>query len=338
MRRLAVVALGCCVAFVGLSSIARSQPPATKGSVVPRDLSAVEVRFVDRSMLRMSLQHDKLDVQTRFGRLSIPTVEIRKIDFGMRTPAEVAKRIETAIIALGSSEFDRREGASRELIALKELAYPAVLKATTDADAETARRARKIAETIEHSVERELLTLKQYDTVVTNDFTVVGTVELAEFSARTPLFGEMPLKIGQLRSIVWTNNITDIEFEFDAALYGATADVWMTTEVVVEAGMLLDISVAGQIDLRPHGQVGQHMAGPNGPVGQNLGQGPNVGNRNYPPGTLLGRIGSGPIFVIGDAFKGRVTGAGKLMLRSAPGPWNNAPSGTFKLRVKPSFD
>jgi hypothetical protein len=338
MRQAVIVGLWSLAASLSVLTVARAQPPATKESTIARDPTAIEVRFVDRSLLRMSLQHEKIDVQTRFGRLSIPTVEIRKIDFGLRIPAATAKRVEMAIVALGSSEFDQRETASRELISLKELAYPAVVKATTDADAETARRARKIAETIEQSVEKDLLTLKPHDTIVTNDFTVVGSVELAEFNARTPLFGEMPLKIGQLRSIVWTNNITEIEFEFDAALYGATADTWMTTEVALESGMLLEVSAGGQIDLRPHGQVGQHMAGPNGPVGQNLGQGPMVGNRSYPPGTLLGRVGSGPIFVIGDTYKARVTATGKLMLRSAPGPWNNPPAGTFKLRVKPSFD
>jgi hypothetical protein len=304
------------------------------------DPNAVEVRLVDRSAVRMSFQHESLDVTTRYGKLTVPTHDIQVIHFGLRVPAETHDRIQALIAQLGDEQFEKRETAQRELVRLKELAYPAVLRAMKETDAETSRRATKIAASIEESVEAERLAVKHYDTIVTNEFSIAGTLELTKLKARTPVFGEAQLDVAAVRSIRWLRNMSETNVELDASRYGVQADMWLTTDVEIEPGMRLEITASGTIDLMPHGQAGQFMATPAGPANpQNVGMGGAVGRRPYAPGTLLGKIGpTGEVFQIGDNYRGTAKAAGKLLLRSAPGQWNNPPSGTYAVKVKAKYE
>src|SRR5262249_42622864 len=84
--------------------------------------------FHDGTKVRMVIQQDHLDVVTKYGKLTVPTTEIRRVEFGFRVPDDVAKKIEAAIANLGSANFPEREAATKELAALGRLAYPALLK------------------------------------------------------------------------------------------------------------------------------------------------------------------------------------------------------------------
>src|SRR5438105_1753680 len=44
----------------------------------------VEVRFVDGSVVRMELLQETIDVVTKYGRLTVPTRDLRHVEFGLR--------------------------------------------------------------------------------------------------------------------------------------------------------------------------------------------------------------------------------------------------------------
>ena len=52
-------------------------------------------------------------------------------------------------------------------------------------------------------------------------------------------------------------------------------------------------------------------------------------------GTLVGRVGeSGKAFVVGEQYEGSGAQEGKLYLHIVPSPWNNASSGTYRVRIR----
>src|SRR5439155_4303281 len=57
----------------------------------------VDVRFGDGSNVRMVLLQETIDVETKYGKLSVPTRDIRGIDLGVHLPEGAGKKIEAAI-------------------------------------------------------------------------------------------------------------------------------------------------------------------------------------------------------------------------------------------------
>ena len=79
------------------------------------DPSLVEVRLADGSGVSMTLTQTHIDVTTRYGKLSVPVTDIKRIDFGFRYPDGAKEKIEDAINKLGAANFKQRETAASEL-------------------------------------------------------------------------------------------------------------------------------------------------------------------------------------------------------------------------------
>jgi hypothetical protein len=320
------------------------------------EANVIEIRFADDSTVKMILQHSSIEVATRYGKLTVPVGEMRRIEFGLRIPEDTAKRIDAAIARLGSQDFKQREAAGAELLELRELAYPALQQAARSADAEVARRAKETLKTLTETVPAEKLNLPSHDTVVAREFTIVGQVEVPTLKVRTPYFGETSLKLSDLRSLRWVGDERETKVAVDAAKYGGQQDAWMDTGIEVRAGASLLIAAAGSVDLRPvPGEAGTYVASPDG-LSQRMGRAAapagfaGVANRGgggfagggpggvafgpYLPGALVGRVGeNGKIFVVGSRFDGTATEEGKLYLRIVPFPGSPESSGTYNVRV-----
>ncbi len=161
----------------------------------------LEARFADGSTLKLSLHDDHLGLDTPHGPLLFPVGDIHKIEFGLRISDEVAKRIEAAIGKLGSSQFREREDASAELFALKEKAYSALLKAAKHTDPEVARRADEIIGKLKGTVPAEILDLPPHDFVYTEHSKIAGRITVTSVKVSTAQFGELQLKLGEVRSL-----------------------------------------------------------------------------------------------------------------------------------------
>jgi hypothetical protein len=312
--------------------IAANEPAACRPSDKPapspdKEPASVEARLLDGSQVQLTIRQENFTVQTRYGKLSVPVRDVHRVEFALRlSPADLG-RIEDAIGKLGSVQFSEREKATADLDRLGERAYPALLKASKSGDKETAARAGRLVESLRRRLPAERLRVRKHDILHTTEFTIVGRIEDESLKARSELFGDVQLRLTQLRELRGVGVGHEIQVVVDAARYAAQTETWLETELEATAGAELRVTAAGQVDLWPvGGQNGQYVTGPAGTVG--WGKGP------YPGGALLGRVGTaGKVFLLGADYIGTAPEDGKLYLSIVPSAWNNASTGTYTVTV-----
>src|SRR6516164_5663740 len=59
----------------------------------PSQPNNAEVRFGDGSIVRMTLLQENIEVQTKYGKLSIPLSDVRRVEFGLHVPPDVHQQI-----------------------------------------------------------------------------------------------------------------------------------------------------------------------------------------------------------------------------------------------------
>jgi hypothetical protein len=193
--------------FLLISPPSSGQDPKSSDDKGPRKSdksvaqAAVEVHFTDGSKLKLMLADERIEVTTPYGKLRVPDGDIHRIEFATRLAEDITKRIESAITDLGSSEFRRRQAASAALLKLKEKAYPALLKAAKDKDAEVARRAGQLLEKIREEVPEDQLVNHPHDVVYTADSKFTGRIEGTALKATTSQFGDVQLKLHDMRGL-----------------------------------------------------------------------------------------------------------------------------------------
>jgi hypothetical protein len=194
------------LAVLGLAVWAAAAPPGEKTDKdkdkAAIDPAAVEARFADGSSLKIQLKEEKVDLVTPYGKLSIPVADVRRIDFATRISDDVAKKIDSAIANLGSDNFQTRETATAELLKQGARAYPALVEAAKkNNDAEVKRRLDDLLEKIKGSSPADQLEVRKADVVYTADSKLSGRIEAAEWKAETAQFGEVKVKLADLRSL-----------------------------------------------------------------------------------------------------------------------------------------
>jgi hypothetical protein len=308
---------------LSLPALGAAQEPANTKEPAGK---IAEVRFADGSVVRMSLLQENLEVMTRYGKLTIPVGEIRRIEFGMHMPGGLGEQIKTSIKLLGSEVFRDRDTASKDLLQAGHWACPSLHKACKSSDAETAQRATQLLKQIGEKVSPDLLRLKEEDVVHTNEFSMVGKVLSPTIKAQSPHFGDVSLKLCDLRALVLRQQCNTGELVVDAAKYGCEPNQWLETAVTVDPSMRLLMVVNGQVDLWPQ-TPGQYVASPKGYNAVGKG-GP------FMAGSLIGRIGeNGKPFLVGERYETPVGEEGKLYLHIVPSPWNAPSVGSFHVRV-----
>jgi len=296
----------------------------------------VEARFGDGSAVRMIMLQESIEIVTKFGKLSVPTAEIRHIDLGIHLPEGVDKKIDAALKRLGSEVFKDRDAAVKELIALGPHAYPALSFAAKSSDIEVVKRAETAIKGIRQKYPADQLRTTINDRIQTTDFPIVGRIISPKIKARTLYFGDLDLKLAELRTINWLSGLIDLEISVDAGKYANRFNnPWMDTGVTLDGMGGLLITASGQVDLLNDGS-GQGISGPEG--NRNLGGGPGGGGRGGLAGTLVGKIGeNGQQFTIGSRYQTTSTREGKLYVQIVPGPnWggNQMATGAYTVHIK----
>jgi hypothetical protein len=307
--------------FLATGGDAPPAPPAIK----PVE---ADIRFADGSQVRAILLPEQVDVMTKYGKLSIPVRDIRKIDFGLHVSEGVRQRIEEAIKQLGSDTYRQRQDAAKQLIALGSLAFPAVHAASTSSDPEVAKRAQAVIKTLRDKVPADQLRTKVEDFIITAEFPLTGRILTPSLKARTVYFGEVDLRLSDLRELRLRGGWGETEVVVDAARYGSAPDQWFDSGFMVDAHAGLVITASGTVDLWPQ-TPGQYTATPKG-YGQ---PGPGKNGR-FMAAALIGRIGeNGTPFLIADRYEGSPGQEGHLFLHIVPSPWNNASTGSYTVKV-----
>jgi hypothetical protein len=288
----------------------------------------VEVRFADGSSVRMTVLQESLEIQTKYGKLTVPIHEVRRLELGLHMPEGVSERIETAVRCLGSTSFREREDATHELVGLGAYSYPAVHNATKSADIEVAQRAADVIKKLREKLPADQLRLNPQDRIQTAEFPIVGRLSSSAIKAHNAYFGEIQLKLCELRSIRWMSGTGESEVLVEAAKHGSPGSPWLDTGVDLEADAAILINATGQVDLWP-ATPGQYTTGPTGY--RNAGT---VQGTGHHAGTLLGRVGdAGKVFPIGERYEATPNQEGRLYLAIAPSPWNNASGGGYQVRI-----
>jgi hypothetical protein len=178
-------------------------PDVAKATAVvaklPVEPGAVEVAFTDGSSLKMLLRDAKIVLATPHGKLVIPINDIQCVQFATRVSDEDGVRIRALIADLGSDEFRKREAAGLELLKLQEKAYPALLRAVEQKDAEVVRRARALLQQIVACVPGERLEIRKQDRIWTADSMNSGQIDAVALKAHTSQFGEVQVKLADVR-------------------------------------------------------------------------------------------------------------------------------------------
>ena len=170
-----------------------------------------EAKFTDGSVLKIQIRDERLEFATAYGKLLIPVSEIRRIEFGLRIPADVSKLIDSAIINLGDKQFGRREQASAILLGLREKAFPAVQKAVKHEDMEIANRADELIKKFKEQLPSALLESREFDVIQTVDSKIQGRLETATLNVRTSQFGDVVVKLSDVLSM--QTKISDPEID-----------------------------------------------------------------------------------------------------------------------------
>lgn len=292
----------------------------------PANPLQAEVRFGDGSLVRMTILQESIDVMTKYGKLCVPLRDIRRIDFGLHLPEGVEPQITEAIKLMGSQAYRQREDAARDLVKLGHWAFPSVQKAAQSADLEVSQRAQGILKRIGEKVPADQLRTKLDDSIQTVEFPVTGRIVTSTVKARSTHFGDVTLKLSDLRSLHVRSGSGEAEFVVDAAKYGSAVDQWMDTGVMVDPSLRLVVHGAGQVDLWPQGP-GQYLTGPKGYSTPGKGG-------THMAGSLLGRVGdAGKVFLVGERYEGVPGEEGKVFLHIVPSPWNNASTGNYKVKI-----
>jgi hypothetical protein len=284
----------------------------------------------------MFVLQNQIEVQTKYGKLTVPTSEIFKIDFGVHVTPDLEKRIAQAIDDLGSDTFRTRELAVKDLVTFGPQAYPLVYRALKSDQLEVMKRAALAMDKIKAKHPARNLRLREEDIITTPAFTIVGKISTPVLRAKSENFGELDLKLPKLRQIRWIGAGHESEITIDAALHGSSINQWMETGFEVRSGVRLIISAAGSVNLWPQGPG--YNCGPKGytAAGPSLGL---AGGQQFPAGALLGRIGEdGPGFLIGEAYEAAPAKDGKLYLLIVPSPWNNGSTGTYQVKITPKSE
>ncbi len=307
---------------LSLPALGHAQTPAASKEPAAK---IAEVRFGDGSVVRMTLLQEKLDVMTRYGKLSVPLADIRRVEFGLHVPATRCAEIHGAIKLLGSDVYRDREGATRDLLQAGYWACPALERASKSTDAETAQRQAGAQadqrQDLARSAPPQGRRCRPHERVYHR-----RPHRRADAAGAVAAFrGSVPEAVRPAAMHIRRQCNTG-EMLVDAAKYGCEPDQWLDTGVSLDPSMRLVVVVKGQVDLWPQ-TPGQYLAGPKGynAVGKGT---------QFMAGSLIARIGeNGKPFVVGERYEGSVGEEGKLFLHIVPSPWNAPSMGSFHVRV-----
>lgn len=190
------------VAPVALLPFAASTaaPPQLTTATATASGPEVDVRFIDGSSLKVKLLDEKVELITKHGPLQIAAADVKRIDFATRIPQVDAEKIRLAVLALGSPEHKARLQAAADLKAHGPRAYPAILRAAQHEDPEVAQRAEDLAELLKAKYSESQLDVRDRDVVHTDDSKIAGNLAASSFRIGTFQFGELKLKLADVRS------------------------------------------------------------------------------------------------------------------------------------------
>ncbi len=175
--------------------------PGAADKKTDKAAGALEIRFTDGSLLKLRLRDEKLEVKTPYGKLAVPVADIQRIEFATRIAEDDARKITAAVSRLGKDDFEMRKTAIEELSRFGVRAYPALVTAAQSDDPEVRKRAEELMEKIRAVVPEADLEVRKHDLIYLENWKILGNIEATTFKANTAQFGEVTVKLADIRSL-----------------------------------------------------------------------------------------------------------------------------------------
>jgi len=303
----------------------------------PVDPEVVFLHLSDGTRVAGKLSVDAIEVDTRFGSLSIPITKIRRLQPGLDSNPDLDRRIGELVDQLGSDEFATRESAHKELLQLGPVVLNELGRRGGDGNAERDRHLKKLteelrslAEEMEFEAEDEysLQPLRRGDTVYTTSFSVVGTIRPQKFKFNSR-YGQLALNLADIYSA--SRDTDDEEDEVRKALRLEGTNVvqrgMKSTGIRVHKGDKVLIRATGKVTMP---QRNNYTSTPEGHA--NLGTYVN----NIYSGALVAQIGNGSIFKAGanHSFVAKENGVLKVAIAMRSSYVRYALTGGYNVAVR----
>lgn len=167
----------------------------------PSRQAPLEAVMIAGGNLHLMILDERVEVITPYGRLSVPVGDIERLELALPMTEDMLARIDKDIRDLGAEEFDKREAASADLLALQERAIPALLKAIENPDAEVAQRAEKLVDMLADALPEDRFSCLDKDVLHTRDSKFAGKLAVDSLRVLTPQFGEQRLRLADVRTL-----------------------------------------------------------------------------------------------------------------------------------------
>lgn len=157
----------------------------------------VTATFHDGTRIERVQLIGNVDLQTKYGKLSISPKDIRRIEVKHRVSAGTVVRMNQLIGKIGNQNHAIGQTAIKELLAMGSLAYPTLMGACNSKSPGIANQAAYVMSILDQRFGR--VVVKPYDVIyVGEEGVLTGEITTKTLKVSTPYFGEMELKLKDL--------------------------------------------------------------------------------------------------------------------------------------------
>ena len=199
-----------------------------------------EVLFTDGSTMKISLLDEQVLVQTPHGPLTIPSRDIRKIEFGVRLTESEQAEFDTAVAGIATKDAKKREEGKTAIKALGAKIAPFVKRAIRKAYPESVPHLEQVYEAVAGNRD-DRKHQRDFDAITTDESQFAGRISLSQFRIGTTQFGELKLRIADCKAIQF-GGISGIDEKLE--IVEAT---YVYTLMQTHMGKTVGIKVTGQL-------------------------------------------------------------------------------------------
>lgn len=284
------------------------------------DPDTVKVYLGDGSIVTGKLTMQEITIATEFGELKIPVTKILSFTPGLDSLPKLSEQVKASVEALGSNDFKTRDAAQKELMAMGAPVRSELSRHLGDSNAERVKRVREVIAKLDEMAEDSEDGPKQGwargDTIVTDEFTVIGKIGPQEFTFESK-YGTLGVALADIRSLQRevTGGPTEIRKSLSVEGQYLATTSFKESKIKLQAGDKVTVTAGGKLTMTPWGN--RSSVGPDGNTRYgNM----SLDGQNFAGGTLVGKVGSGKVFKVGASHTFTADKAGELQFAVAVHP------------------
>ena len=287
-------------------------PNRSERSPMSNDGSLV-IHMKDGSVFSGTLGVSHITVDTTFGKLTVPIDKILRFTPGLESRPEYKTKILGLIEKLGSVEVLERDAAQRDLVNIGLSVRELLGSFLDDCDPERKLRVEAIVCELDEMQEEgeigpdsEADSIRHRDTVVTTEFTIIGTIQPKTFTINNR-YGRLVVKLADLErgACKSAQQSKTVRRTVTVAGSNLVPRQFKSSGIRLKRGQQVRIRAEGTIVLKPWGN--NVMSTPDGAPER----GWHVQNQ-IPNGALVARVGNDNVFMVGSKHRFTAKRSGML--------------------------